>query len=55
MSQKDQLKWDKKYTDNPRLLESREASIIVQRFSKLAWPHLVLHPSMHSRPNSVET
>ena len=36
MSQKDQLKWDKKYTDNPRLLESREASVIVQRFSKLA-------------------
>jgi len=36
MSQKDQLKWDKKYTDNPRLLESREASTIVQRFSKLA-------------------
>ena len=36
MSQKDQLKWNKKYTENPRLLESREASIIVQRFSKLA-------------------
>ena len=35
MSQKDQLKWNKKYTDNPRLLESREASIIVQRFSGL--------------------
>ena len=36
MSQKDQLKWNKKYTDSPRLLESREASIIVQRFSRLA-------------------
>lgn len=32
MSQKDQIKWDKKYIENPKLMEPREASRIVQRF-----------------------
>ena len=36
MARSDQTKWDRKYIDNPRLLESREPSEIVQRFAHLA-------------------
>jgi len=36
MAQKDQIKWDRKYMENPRLLESREASAIVQRFASMS-------------------
>lgn len=32
MSQKDQIKWDKKYTENDKLLGFREASPLLQQF-----------------------